>query len=109
MGIESRSYRLPKTIEQEAIKGLLDELNVDPSIDGILVHLPIPDNLDENKLVDKISVDKDVDGFHPYNIGRLTVRRPHFQLHAKGIMQLLDHIDFDYKKSKAVIIGASTM
>ena len=108
VGIESKSYRLPKTIKQEAIEDLLGELNVDPSIDGILVQSPIPDHLDENKLVDKISVDKDVDGFHPYNIGRLTVRRPHFRsCTPKGIMQLLDHIDFDYKKSKAVIIGAS--
>ena len=108
VGVESKSYRLPKTIEQEAIEDLLDELNVDPSIDGILVQSPIPDHLDENKLIDKISVDKDVDGFHPYNIGRLTVRRPHFRsCTPKGIMQLLDHIDFDYKKSKAVIIGAS--
>ena len=108
VGIESKSYRLPKTIEQQAIEDLLDELNVDPSIDGILVQSPIPDHLDENKLVDKISVDKDVDGFHPYNIGRLAVRRPHFRsCTPKGIMQLLDHIDFDYKKSKAVIIGAS--
>ena len=108
VGIESKSYRLPNTIEQEAIEDLLDELNLDPSIDGILVQSPIPDHLDENRLVDKISVDKDVDGFHPYNIGLLSVRRPHFRsCTPKGIMQLLDHIDFEYKKSKAVIIGAS--
>ena len=108
VGIESKSYRLPDTIEQEAIEGLLDELNLDSSIDGILVQSPIPDHLDENRLVDRISVDKDVDGFHPYNIGRLSVRRPHFRsCTPKGIMQLLDHIDFEYKKSKAVIIGAS--
>ena len=108
VGIESKSYRLPNTIEQEAIEDLLDELNLDPSIDGILVQSPIPDHLDENRLVDRISVDKDVDGFHPYNIGLLSVRRPHFRsCTPKGIMQLLDHIDFEYKKSKAVIIGAS--
>ena len=108
VGIESKSYRLPDTIDQEAIERLLDELNLDSSIDGILVQSPVPDHLDENRLVDKISVDKDVDGFHPYNIGRLSVRRPHFRsCTPKGIMQLLDHIDFEYKKSKAVIIGAS--
>lgn len=109
-GIMSRSYDLPATTKQETLLGLIDELNDDPEIDGILVQLPLPDPIDPETVIERIRPDKDVDGFHPYNIGRLALRLPALQPCTPfGIMRLLDSIGEPYKERDAVIVGASNI
>lgn len=76
VGFLSRAYDLPAETSQADLLALIDELNEDPAIDGILVQLPLPENLDSSLLLERIRPDKDVDGFHPYNIGRLAQRMP---------------------------------
>lgn len=109
-GILSLSYDLPADTSQEALEGLIDELNGNPAVDGILVQLPLPDHLDPDPILVKIRSDKDVDGFHPYNIGRLVQRRPEMRpCTPAGIIALLDSIDTPYKGQHAVIVGASNI
>ena len=90
IGIESRSYELPEeTTEEELIK-LVEELNADESVNGILVQLPLPDHIDEDKIIRTISPDKDVDGFHPVSVGRLWIGEKGFlSCTPAGIIQLL--------------------
>ena len=109
-GILSLSYDLPEDTSQEALEALIDELNENPTIDGILVQLPLPDHLDADPILVKIRPDKDVDGFHPYNIGRLMQRKPTLRpCTPAGIITLLDRIDTPYKGQHAVIVGASNI
>jgi methylenetetrahydrofolate dehydrogenase (NADP+)/methenyltetrahydrofolate cyclohydrolase len=108
VGFHSRSYDLPVTTTQDELMRLVDELNADPAIDGILVQLPLPAGLDGNALLERIRPDKDVDGFHPDNIGRLTLRQPGLRpCTPKGIMQLLAHTDRPVRGRNAVIVGVS--
>ena len=76
VGFISRSHDLPASTQQQELLTLIDSLNDDPEIDGILVQLPLPAHLDASQLLERIRPDKDVDGFHPYNIGRLAQRMP---------------------------------
>ena len=76
VGIYSREYALPKETTQEELLNLIRELNQDPEIHGILVQLPLPDHLDERQVLETISPAKDVDGFHPVNVGRLVTGQP---------------------------------
>ncbi|MEE2762509.1 MAG: bifunctional methylenetetrahydrofolate dehydrogenase/methenyltetrahydrofolate cyclohydrolase FolD [Pseudomonadota bacterium] len=109
-GILSLSYDLPADTSQEALEALIDELNENPTVDGILVQLPLPDHLDADPILVKIRPDKDVDGFHPYNIGRLMQRKPTLRpCTPAGIITLLDSIDTPYKGQHAVIVGASNI
>ncbi|EHJ03680.1 MULTISPECIES: bifunctional methylenetetrahydrofolate dehydrogenase/methenyltetrahydrofolate cyclohydrolase FolD [Marinobacter] len=109
-GILSLSYDLPEDTSQEALESLIDELNENPAVDGILVQLPLPDHLDADPILVKIRPDKDVDGFHPYNIGRLMQRKPTLRpCTPAGIITLLDSIKTPYKGQHAVIVGASNI
>lgn len=109
-GILSLSYDLPATTSQEALGALVDELNDNPVIDGILVQLPLPAHLDADPILLKIRPDKDVDGFHPFNIGRLVQRQPALRpCTPAGIITLLDSIHTPYKGQHAVIVGASNI
>lgn len=109
-GIISQSYDLPADTSQETLESLIDELNENPTIDGILVQLPLPAQLDADPILLKIRPDKDVDGFHPYNIGRLMQRLPELRpCTPAGIITLLDSIDTPYKGQHAVIVGASNI
>ncbi|WP_088556973.1 bifunctional methylenetetrahydrofolate dehydrogenase/methenyltetrahydrofolate cyclohydrolase FolD [Marinobacter sp. es.042] len=109
-GILSLSYDLPEDTSQEALETLIDELNENPAVDGILVQLPLPSHLDADPILVKIRPDKDVDGFHPYNIGRLMQRKPTLRpCTPAGIITLLDSIDTPYKGQHAVIVGASNI
>ena len=109
-GILSLSYDLPEDTSQEALEALIDELNENPTVDGILVQLPLPAHLDADPILVKIRPDKDVDGFHPYNIGRLMQRKPTLRpCTPAGIITLLDSIDTPYKGQHAVIVGASNI
>ena len=109
-GITSRSYPLDKNTQQEELEKLIDQLNDDPELDGILLQLPLPEHLNADPLLERIHPDKDVDGFHPYNLGRLAQRQPLLRpCTPKGIMTLLENLDQDLKGLKATIVGASNI
>lgn len=109
-GIISLSYDLPEDTSQEALEALIEELNENTAVDGILVQLPLPSHLDADPILVKIRPDKDVDGFHPFNIGRLVQRRPELRpCTPAGIITLLDSVGTPYKGQHAVIVGASNI
>ena len=109
-GILSLSYDLPADTSQQALEALVDELNENPTVDGILVQLPLPSHLDADPILVKIRPDKDVDGFHPYNIGRLMQRKPALRpCTPAGVITLLDSVGTPYKGQHAVIVGASNI
>lgn len=109
-GILSFSYDLPEDTSQQALEALVDELNDNPNVDGILVQLPLPAHMDADPIVLRIRPDKDVDGFHPYNLGRLMQRHPTLRpCTPAGIITLLDSIGTPYKGQHAVIVGASNI
>ena len=99
---------LPADTSQERLAGLIDELNEDPSIDGILVQSPLPEHIDASPIFERIDPHKDVDGYHPYNIGRLALRQPVLRsCTPKGVMQLLEHTGVAIRGLDATIVGAS--
>ena len=109
-GIESRSYELPSETTQDDLLKLVDELNGDPAVDGILVQLPLPAHIDSQAVLERIVPHKDVDGFHPYNVGRLVVKMPLMRpCTPRGVMTLLEAYGIDPKGKKAVIVGASNI
>ena len=109
-GIESRSYELPSETTQDNLLKLVDELNGDPAVDGILVQLPLPAHIDSQAVLERIEPHKDVDGFHPYNVGRLVVKMPLMRpCTPKGVMTLLEAYGIDPKGKKAVVVGASNI
>ena len=109
-GIESRSYELPSETTQDDLLKLVDELNGDPAVDGILVQLPLPAHIDSQAVLERIEPHKDVDGFHPYNVGRLVVKMPLMRpCTPKGVMTLLEAYGIDPKGRKAVVVGASNI
>ncbi len=109
-GIESRSYELPSETTQDDLLKLVDELNGDPAVDGILVQLPLPAHIDSQAVLERIVPHKDVDGFHPYNVGRLVVKMPLMRpCTPKGVMTLLEAYGIDPKGKKAVVVGASNI
>ena len=109
-GIESRSYELPSETTQDNLLKLVDELNGDSAVDGILVQLPLPAHIDSQAVLERIEPHKDVDGFHPYNVGRLVVKMPLMRpCTPKGVMTLLEAYGIDPKGKKAVIVGASNI
>ncbi len=108
VGFNSFGFDLPATTPQDELFALIDRLNVDPEVHGILVQSPLPAHIDEEALVDRIAPHKDVDGFQAINIGRLALRR--FGLRPctpKGIMTLLGHTDRPVRGQHAVIVGVS--
>lgn len=110
VGIMSRSYDLPVDTTHFELVELIDELNHDPLIDGILVQLPLPQHLDASLIIERISPNKDVDGFHPTNIGKLTLRIPGLRpCTPYGVIRLLRSIGETFKGRHAVIVGASNI
>jgi methylenetetrahydrofolate dehydrogenase (NADP+)/methenyltetrahydrofolate cyclohydrolase len=108
VGFHSNVQHLSSNITQEDLEERVEALNADTSIDGILVQSPLPDHIDENRIIDLIDPLKDVDGFHPYNIGRLALRRPSIRsCTPMGIMQLLEHTGVPIRGLDATVIGAS--
>ncbi len=109
-GITSHSFSLEATTSQSELEALIDKLNDDASIDGILLQLPLPKHLESNPLLERIRPEKDVDGFHPYNLGRLAQRQPLLRpCTPKGIMTLLESLNLNLKGLKATIVGASNI
>jgi len=110
VGIASFAHDLPADTSEAALLDLIETLNEDEEVDGILVQLPLPEHIDPETVVERIHPDKDVDGFHPYNMGRLAVRLPRLRPCTPfGVMKLLEAIDFDPKGKDAVVVGASNI
>lgn len=110
VGILSKFFDLPENTSQETLFSLLDQLNADNDIDGILVQLPLPAHIDSDLIIERILPEKDVDGFHPYNVGRLTLHIP--VLHActsQGVMTLLAHTGVKLEGLDAVVVGQSSI
>ncbi len=110
VGFVSRSYDLPETTGEQELLDLIDELNIDSEIDGILVQLPLPEGIDAQLVLERIVPHKDVDGFHPYNIGRLAQRNPALRpCTPKGIMTLIESTGIKTHGLDATIVGASNI
>lgn len=110
VGIQSYYHHLPEDTQEQQLIELIHELNHDEKIDGILLQLPLPKHIHANIILDQIDPRKDVDGFHPYNFGRLAQRRPQLRPCTPfGIMMLLDSINQPYKGKHAVVVGASNI
>ncbi len=109
-GIYSVEHKLPAETDQSQLLELIDSLNNDEKIDGILVQLPLPEHIDEAQVLETISPAKDVDGFHPYNVGRLMTGHPVFQpCTPYGIMKMLEHTGVELKGKEVVIVGRSNI
>jgi methylenetetrahydrofolate dehydrogenase (NADP+)/methenyltetrahydrofolate cyclohydrolase len=109
-GIYSVEHKLSAETSEADLLALIANLNGDAKIDGILVQLPLPDHIDEAKILEAISPDKDVDGFHPYNVGRLVTGNPVFQpCTPYGVMKMLEHTGVDLKGKEVVIVGRSNI
>lgn len=112
IGMESYGFKLPATASQEEVESLVKELNADPKVNGILVQLPLPSGLDEEKVLNAIRIEKDVDGFHPLNIGRLAQkgRDPLFvPCTPAGVIYLLDEIGTPLEGVNATVLGRSNI
>jgi methylenetetrahydrofolate dehydrogenase (NADP+)/methenyltetrahydrofolate cyclohydrolase len=108
VGFHSNVQHLSENTSQPDLEERINALNLDPSIDGILVQLPLPPHIDAHRIIDRIDPMKDVDGFHPYNIGRLALRRPALRPGTpRGIMQLLEKTGVAIRGLDVTIIGAS--
>ena len=109
-GVISHSYALSADTTEAQLLDLIENLNRDDSIDGILVQFPLPDQIDADKVTECIRPDKDVDGFHPYNIGRLAQRRPSLRACTpRGVITLLEHTGETFYGREAVVVGASNI
>jgi methylenetetrahydrofolate dehydrogenase (NADP+) / methenyltetrahydrofolate cyclohydrolase len=109
-GIFSDEHKLPAETSEAQLLALIDELNRDQRIDGILVQLPLPKHIDENKVLEAISPHKDVDGFHPYNVGRLVTGKPLFQpCTPYGVMKMLEIAGVELSGKEVVVVGRSNI
>ncbi|WNC73515.1 bifunctional methylenetetrahydrofolate dehydrogenase/methenyltetrahydrofolate cyclohydrolase FolD [Thalassotalea psychrophila] len=110
VGFISKSFDLAATTTQEELFNLIDQLNNDKDIDGILVQLPLPEGLNANLIIEHIHPDKDVDGFHPANVGKLCLRQPGLRpCTPKGIMTLIESTGVKPHGLEAVVVGASNI
>ena len=108
VGITSLPFHFPATLTQAELFTEIDRLNADPAVDGILVQMPLPAQIDPNLVIERIAPTKDVDGFHPYNIGRLASRVPALRpCTPYGVIELLKSVGEPFKRRTAVVVGAS--
>jgi methylenetetrahydrofolate dehydrogenase (NADP+)/methenyltetrahydrofolate cyclohydrolase len=109
-GIASRAIDLPQSTSEIELLARIDDLNADDSVDGILVQLPVPEHIRQSAIVERIDPRKDVDGFHPYNVGRLAERNPLIRpCTPYGVIRMLDHIGVAVKGRHCVVVGASNI
>ena len=109
-GMESFEHRLPASVTQDELVGLIEQLNADPTVDGILVQMPLPPQVDERVIITRISPDKDVDGFHPVNAGRLSIGLPGFvPCTPLGCLMLLQQELGDLSGRDAIVVGRSNI
>lgn len=110
IGINSRAFDLPETTTEAELLTLINELNQNDEIDGILVQLPLPPQINSEKVIEAIAPHKDVDGFHPYNVGRLCQRIPALRSCTPyGIITLLEKTGLSFRGKHAVVVGASNI
>lgn len=110
VGIQSLSYELEETVTEEELLALVKQLNEDPKVHGILVQLPLPKHIDENKIIFAISPAKDVDGFHPYNVGALSIGLKGFvSCTPAGVIELLKRSNIDISGKNCVVMGRSNI
>ncbi len=110
VGFYSVTHEMPVDISQETIENTITMMNQNPSIDGILIQLPLPPQIDTTKILELVDPSKDVDGFHPYNVGRLTTGLDGFvPCTPLGVMELLAEYDIDVKGKNCVVVGASNI
>ncbi len=109
-GIYSEEHALPATTTEDELLDLVRRLNADPKIDGVLVQLPLPNHISEDKVIEAISPSKDVDGFHPINVGSLMVGKPALRpCTPAGIMELIHRTGIELKGKRAVVVGRSNI
>jgi methylenetetrahydrofolate dehydrogenase (NADP+) / methenyltetrahydrofolate cyclohydrolase len=109
-GMDARDLKLPADTSEDELLATIAELNVDDEVDGLLVQLPLPDHVDENRVIEAISPDKDVDGIHPVNAGRLYLGRPTLVPGTPlGIMRMLDEYEIPLEGVHAVVVGRSAI
>jgi methylenetetrahydrofolate dehydrogenase (NADP+)/methenyltetrahydrofolate cyclohydrolase len=109
-GFVSVSHDLPHSATQTELLSLIERLNTDDAIDGILVQVPLPDHIDERAVIEAIAPAKDVDGFHPYNVGRLALRNPLMRpCTPYGVIRLLERCGINPKGMHSVVVGASNL
>jgi methylenetetrahydrofolate dehydrogenase (NADP+) / methenyltetrahydrofolate cyclohydrolase len=109
-GIETRDHRFPEAASESEVLETLDELNADDAVDGILVQLPLPAHMDEARVIASIEPNKDVDGLHPLNSGRLFLGKPlHVPATPSGVMVMLDEYGVELEGREAVVIGRSEL
>lgn len=110
VGFNSWVHELPESTTQEELNALVDKLNADSLVHGILVQLPLPKHLDEEQVVLRIKPEKDVDAFHPYNVGRITIGNPRFlPCTPAGVMELLHRYNINVSGKECVVIGRSNI
>lgn len=110
VGIETDTLHLPDTISAKELKDTVRNFNNDDNVDGILVQLPLPEHLSPHDVIESIDYRKDVDGFHPMNVGRLAVEQPTFRsCTPAGILELFNHYSIQTKGKHAVVVGASNI
>jgi len=108
VGMVSFSYDLPEQTSERELLDIIDEMNARDDVDGILVQLPLPKHIDQETIIESILPDKDVDGFHPYNVGRLAIRQPVLRsCTPRGVMRLLESTGEGIRGKDAVVVGAS--
>ena len=110
IGVESRAYELPEDTTEEQLVELVKELNADDTVNGILVQLPLPAQIDEDKIIRTISPDKDVDGFHPVNVGKMVIGEDTFlPCTPAGIIEMLKRSNIEIQGKECVVIGRSNI
>ena len=110
VGFNSWVYEMPEATTQDELNALVDKLNCDDTVHGILVQLPLPKHLDEEQVILRIKPEKDVDAFHPYNVGRITIGNPKFlPCTPAGIMELLHRSNIEISGKECVVIGRSNI
>lgn len=109
-GIYSEVHRMPATVAEEEVLSLIAKLNADAAIHGILVQLPLPDHIDEERVIDAVAPHKDVDCFHPVNVGNLMIGKPGFlPCTPAGVIEILRQIDVPIAGKHAVVVGRSNI
>ncbi len=110
VGFSSSTYKIESDVEEEELLKTVEFLNNDPGIDGFIVQLPLPDHIDEQKIIQSIKPSKDVDGFHPENVGRMTIGLPaYISATPNGIMELLKRADIETQGKNCVVLGRSNI
>ena len=110
MGMRTETFRMPIDVKQNQLLKLIEKINNDPKFHGILVQLPLPKHIDSNSVINSILPSKDVDGFHPENVGLLSIGTPRFiPCTPKGIMRMLEYYDIDLDGKHVVVLGRSNI